>query len=281
VSRTEPPARRKVAWRTRVTLWQARWRIRFARIRGPLVLLLRGVLVLAVTAFGAAAGRLLEQYVRTAPAFATRHIEIGGASQLSREQVLAAAGLALGQNVFQVSPEQARARLERNPWVLEAHVRRRLPGSYRIELVEQQPAALLQLDALYLVSEESSVLKRMAPTDRADLPIITGVDPAQFRADLPFRASLLVNAVALLHDYRDAGLWRREPIAEIHAEGADSFALYVGKEPMLVRLGKRPYRQKLSRLRQILDELRGDGERPAYVYLDNTRRADRVPVRLR
>jgi cell division protein FtsQ len=280
-NRTPVSERPKVVWRTRWLLWQARARVAFARARGPLTLALRVVLVGAVTAGAVAAGRLLEQYVKSAKAFATREVEVTGASRLSHDEVLAAAGLALGRNVFEVSPEQAKARLEQNPWVAEAHVTRRLPGSYRIEVIEQQPAALLQLEALYLVSEEGSVLKPLSADDPTDLPVITGVDPEHFRSDLAFRNSLLVNAVALLHDYRDVGLWRREPLAEIHVEADDRLELYVGQEPMLVRLGEQPYRKKLRRLRQILDELRADAARPAYVYLDNVRRADRVAVRLR
>ena len=168
-----------------------------------------------------------------------------------------------------------------HPFIADASVTRRLPGTYRIEVHEQQPAALLQLEALYLVSEEGAVLKRLGPGDPVDLPVITGVDAVQFRADLALRTSLLVNAMALLHDYRDAGLWRREPVAEIHAEGGDGFTLYIGQDAMLVRLGDRPFRKKLHRLRGILDELGSDAARPAYVYLDNVRRPDRVAVRLR
>jgi cell division protein FtsQ len=251
------------------------------RIRKPLIWLGRAVVLCAVTAGAVATGRLLERHVRSSAAFATREVEVSGLSRLSREQALAAAGLELGQNVFEVSPEQARAGLLSHPWVAEAVVSRRLPGSYRVQVREQKPAALLLLERLYLVSEEGSVFKALDPGDPIDLPVITGVDPEQFRGDLAFRTALLVNAVALLHDYRDAGLWRREPIAEIHSEPDGTFGLYVGQESMLVRLGEAPFRKKLRRLRGILDELKDDAGRPAYVYLDNVRRPDRVAVRLR
>lgn len=191
------------------------------------------------------------------------------------------AGLALGRNVFEVSPEQARARLLEHPWIVEATVSRRLPSSYRIELREQSPAALLMLEKLYLVGEDGTVFKSLDPGDPIDLPVITGVDPAEFRSDLALRSSLLLSAVGLLHDYRDAGLFRREPIAEIHVEDDRGLSLYVGKDATQVRLGQRPYRKKLARLRGILDELRKDAARPAYVYLDNVRRPDRATVRLR
>lgn len=280
-SRTPVPDRPKVSLRRRAADLRDRVRAAFLRMRKPLLWTGRALVLCAVTAGAVATGRLLERHARSSAAFATRQIELSGLSRLSREQALAAAGLALGRNVFEVSPEQARAGLQAHPWVAEAEVSRRLPGSYRIRVREQKPAALLMLEALYLVSEEGSVFKPLEPGDPIDLPVITGVQPEQFRSDLGLRTGLLVNAVALLHDYRDAGLWRREPISEIHSEPDGSFTLYIGDDSMLVRLGQAPFRTKLKRLRGILDELKDDAARPAYVYLDNVRRPDRVAVRLR
>ena len=256
-------------------------RVPFARLRTPLLWLGRLLVLTAVTAGAVAGGRLLERHVRSAPAFATTTVELSGNSRLTRDQVLAMAGLALGKNVFEVSPEQVRAALIEQPWIADAEVSRRLPGSYRIELREQQPAALIALESLHLVSEEATVFKRVEPGDPVDLPVITGIEPAVFRADLALRSSILVSAVALLHDYRDAGLWQREPIAEIHVEPDESFTLYIGKDALQARLGQRPFAKKLRRLRGILDELRHSGGRPAYVYLDNVRRPDRVAVRMK
>ncbi|MGD8858628.1 MAG: FtsQ-type POTRA domain-containing protein [Myxococcales bacterium] len=272
-------AARKQGIRLRV-----RWellRARMARYTPVFVWTGRLIVLAAVAAGAVAAGRLLEQHVRTAAAFETTEIEVEGAERLQRDQVVAQAGLSLGQNVFEVSPEEARALLLEHPWVAEATVVRRLPGHYRIELRERTPAAVLVLERPYLVGDDGTVFKPLEHGDPADLPVITGVDPERFRSDLALRKSLLVNAVALLHDYRDVGLWRREPVSEIHVEIGGGFSLYIGAEPTLVRLGDRPFRRKLRRLRGILDELRDQDSRPAYVYLDNVRRPDRVTVRLR
>jgi cell division protein FtsQ len=241
----------------------------------------RVAILVSVTACAVGMGRLLERYVRGAQAFATRSIDITGLSRLTRAEVLAAAELAVGKNVFEVSPEQARAKLEAHPWVDEVKVVRRLPGSYRIALRERQAIALLQLERLYLVSERGSVFKRLESDDPVDLPVITGVDVARFRTELAFRTNLLVSVVGLLQEYRDAGLSKREPIAEIHADGPRGFTLYVGRDAISVRLGARPFNKKLLRFREILDELSGDAARPAYVVLDNVRRPERVAVRLR
>jgi cell division protein FtsQ len=141
--------------------------------------------------------------------------------------------------------------------------------------------ALLALDALYLVAEDGTAFKKVEDGDPVDLPVITGVDQVGSGSDRALSNSVLLSAVALLHDYREVGLFRREPIAEIHVEPDAGLSLYIGEDATHVRLGARPYRQKLRRLRGVLDRLEKRHDDPAYVYLDNQRRPDRVTVRLR
>ena len=254
---------------------------RLSALRRPALWLFRGVLLVAVSAFSVAAARLVEQHIRTSEAFAIGEILIEGQERLQREEILEASGLALGSNIFDSSPEEVEQSLRSHPWVASATVHRRLPRSYRIELREHDPAALLAMERLYLVADDGTVFKPLEPGDPDALPVITGIDREQFTSDRVLRTSLLVSAVALLHDYRDVGLWRREPISEIHASEDGSFALYVGDDATQVRLGARPFREKLRRLRKVFDRLRKREARAHYVYLDNVRRPDRVTVRLR
>ncbi|MCZ7682021.1 MAG: cell division protein FtsQ/DivIB [Sandaracinaceae bacterium] len=178
-------------------------------------------------------------------------------------------------------PEEAEERLSAHPWIAEAHVTRRLPGSYEIEVRERRAVALLALGEVFLVAEDGAVFKRAEDGDPIDLPVITGVERERFLRDRAFRTSILLEAVALLHDYRGAGLARREPIGELHVERDDGLSLYVGEDATYVRLGHGPFRPKLRRLRTVLDELGRRGARAEYVYLDNERRPDRVTVRVR
>src|SRR5688572_15464721 len=85
----------RVSMRTRMVRGWARMRGLVLRIRKPLLWAGRVVVLCAVTAGAVATGRLLERHVRSSVAFATRDIEVTGLSRLSREQVLAAAGLEL------------------------------------------------------------------------------------------------------------------------------------------------------------------------------------------
>lgn len=252
------------------------------KLRRPVAVTFKIVLVVAVAAGTVSMARLVERHVRTAPAFATSEIVVEGNGRLSREAVLEAAGLAEGRNVFDVAPEVAEAALRDSPWIAEAQVRRQLPGRYEIRVRERRAVAMLAMGGpLFLVSEDGTVFKELDESDAVDLPVITGVSRARFTGDRAFRASVVLEVVALLHDYRGAGLWRREPIAEVHIEEDDGLSLYIGEDALLVRLGRGPFREKLRRLRQILDRLKRRDARAEYIYLDNVRRPDRATVKLR
>ncbi len=252
-----------------------------ARLKRPVLFFLRAVVVIAIGGGALAVGRLVERHVRTSPAFAVREIDVDGHARLTREEILSQAGIALETNVFDVSPQEAEERLTEHPWIAEARVRRRLPSRYEIEVRERRAVALLALGDVFLVADDGSVFKRAEEEDPIDLPVITGIDRDRFTRDRAFRTSVLLEVVALVHDYQGAGLLRREPIGEVHVERDGGLSLYVGDDATYVRLGHGPFRPKLRRLRTVLDELSRRGARALYVYLDNERRPDRVTVRIR
>jgi cell division protein FtsQ len=237
---------------------------------------LGGLLVVAAIWIGEQSVR----YAHEADAFAIRKIDIEGNHQLEDIDVRRAARLQIGSNIFEISAGNARKHLLQHPWVAEAKVVRKLPGRVRIEIVERQPVALVALDHLYLVSEEGAVFKRLGVDDPVDLPVITGIASERFYDDFEYRKAILLRSMALLQDYEGAGLAKREPVSEIHFEGANGIDLFVGDDGMNVRLGNGQHRQKLRRLRQVLERLTKENTRPSYVYLDNVRSPERVTVRL-
>jgi hypothetical protein len=48
-----------------------------------------------------------------------------------------------------------------------------------------------------------------------------------------------------------------------------------------VRLGAKPFDQKLLRMKKVFERLEREHARAEYIYLDNEQRPDRVAVRLR
>ncbi len=297
------PSQKASRARATVSLGEARARVLrgWARVRRPAVIVLRALAVAAAVAGAVAMGRLLTVHLTTSKAFAIDRLEVEGLERLERDELLEAAGIDVGTNVFMRSPEQVKRRLLAHPWIASAEVSRRLPGQFSIRVREREPVALLSAEAcpepyaddasaacdegpngsIYLVSDEGTVFKRLEGEDPVDLPVITGVDRNRLATDPEVKAHVLLEAVALMSAYREAGLWRRVPIGEIHIEPGDAFSLYVGDDLTLIRLGQPPFGEKLKRMRKVFDRLAKEDARAEYVYLDNEQRPDRVTVRLR
>jgi cell division septal protein FtsQ len=252
-----------------------------ARRRNGLLLLGRLALAAVLLQAGLVLYRATDRYVRNSPEFAITTLSVEGNARVARDEIEETIGIAVGDNVFVHSPEEIEASLQTHPWIAEAHVRRRLPSSFEIQVRERTPVLLLALGATYLVDEDGTVFKSLEEGDPVDLPVITGVDEARFRSDRSYRTELLTSAIALSTEWSLAGLARRESIAEIHIEANEEITLFVGDDGTEVRLGRGPYRAKLSRFRRVMDELQRRQSRPLYVYLDNVRRPDRVTVRVR
>lgn len=244
--------------------------------------------------------RFVQRHLTSAPAFAIDAIDVKGLARVDRVELLAAAGLELGLNVFARSPEDVRARLLRHPWILSAKVERKLPSRFAITVLERAPVALLVVEAcsstaakseddpacdeassLYLVSEDAKLFKRLSGKDPVDLPVITGVARQRFASDPDLQRRILVEAVLLMHAYRNSGLWQQNPLGEIHLEANDGYSLYVGEDLTYVRLGAAPFDQKLLRMKKVFERLSREHARAEYVYLDNEQRPDRVAVKLR
>lgn len=251
------------------------------RVRGPLLLVGRVALTLVAAAAAVALYRVVDRWVRSAPEFALTEIAIEGETRLSEAELRAVADVHLGDNAFARSPEEVRAALLGHPWIADADVVRRLPGTLRIDVREHEAVALLLVEHPYLIASDGTVIKRAEAGDPMDLPIVTGVERARFVTDLGFRTQLLATVVALIDEYESSGLSTRATLAEVHVEPGDELTLFVGDDATEVRLGAGPYRRKLERFARVLDELRREEARAAYVFLDNVRRPDRVTVRLR
>ncbi len=226
-------------------------------------------------------GRELESFARSASAFAITEVTVEGNQWLDSLELQRIAGTLQGSNIFEVPPEEATERLENHPWIKSATVTRQLPHRVHLNVVEHSPVAVLALEELYLVGEDGHLFREVGVDDPVDLPFITGVERGRFVQDPAYRVVTIKESVGLLHDYRAAGLWRREPISEIHFDALGGMSLYIGDDATHIRLGAGPYRSKLRKLRTLLERLDRERARPAYVYLDNIRRPDRVTAKLR
>ncbi len=258
---------------------RAEWmRSSWGRIRRALP----GLAWLVATALAAAGVlyglRSAHRALTTAPALAIAEIEVSGAKRLTLERVREIAGLKRGQNILTAGLLEARAALLREPWVREARIARHFPDRVRIELLEREAVAQIDLGGLYLVDAQGSVFKRVDPQEGLDLPVITGLQRRDFEGESPELTERLQTALSLLQ----SPLLGTDPgeLSEIHFDPDLGLTLFLGDPPTAVHLGEGHLKEKLWRFRRTRAELQRRQLRASALYLDDERQPDHVGVAL-
>lgn len=219
-------------------------------------------------------------YLHTSAALAVRCIEVNGNSRSRLQDLLRAADLHQGRNIFSIDLERARRRLEEQPWVRRAQVRRAVPDRLVVEISEHRPAALVNLEGLYLVSPQAEVFKRLQPGERLDLPVITGIDRAALR-DEPTRARRqLQEALRLIAAVRGTACLQGRELAEVHLDELMGVSLVLDPGALSVRLGNDAPERRLQTLCRLFDELQRRQLTARAILLDRRSRPGWATVRL-
>jgi cell division protein FtsQ len=76
-----------------------------------------------------------------------------------------------------------RKQLLAHPWIAEAEVRRVIPAGLYVRVHEHSPLAIIDLGRKYLINENGQIFKEWTDTDPADLPLVSGLEPADIPVD--------------------------------------------------------------------------------------------------
>jgi cell division protein FtsQ len=211
--------------------------------RATLALQIGGAAVLALAAaWGVYAELTTSAWLRVA------HIEVRGNSRLSVGEVRELLGPAIGENILRLDIEHLKEHLSASPWVAAARVCRSLPNTLEIEVHERVPLALAELDRLYLMDYEGSLIDIYGPRTAAfDLPVVRGLKGL----DADARAGRAARAGALLDDLGDLA----SEISEVEVEDSGDLRAVLRGGGEIVRLGSPPYRPRFTTFLQLRKEL--------------------------
>ena len=235
-------------------------------------------LVIATSALVAWAAR---RYVMTSPRFAVTDVEVVGGDRRTPDAVSAESGIGVGGNVFALDLDAARAKILADPWISEATLARRLPGTILVQITERKPAALVAVGDTLLVTSQGEPFKRVEPGDPVDLPLVTGLRPDDLTEDHEGATRTIRRAIDLAAEYEASSLSRRSPLEEVHVSPEGTFTLVVGRSATELVLGGPPFRRKLDQAARVVAELDKRGAKADAIMLDNDGRPDRVVVRMR
>ena len=102
-------------------------------------------------------------------------VALTGNAQMSREEILALAGISDRSALPCFDAATARRRLLDNPWIAEAALLKLYPGGIRIDVTERSAAALWQKDgAVAVIAADGTVLEPFQGARFSALPLVVG-----------------------------------------------------------------------------------------------------------
>ncbi len=110
-----------------------------------------------------------------AAGFRIASVAIGGPKEVTREEVLAAAGVTGKSSLLFLDAEAARARLKSNPWIAEATILKLYPDRLHIAVTERQAFAMWQKDnRITVIASDGTIVQPFVEQRFADLPLVVG-----------------------------------------------------------------------------------------------------------
>lgn len=117
--------------------------------------------------------------------FAVADIAVEGGKQTGKEELAAALNIPTGAPIFSFDPKEAIKKIEKLPWVSDAVVLRRLPGTIYVRIKEREPMARWQREGKTVVIDSEGKELEGARLDKfSALPLVVGEDAPPETSDL-------------------------------------------------------------------------------------------------
>ena len=242
------PSRRRAGWRAAVR---------------PVV---KGLLAAAVTLYALYRGAAIAVHAHV---LTVDRIVVSGNERLSKGDVMAVLSGLRGESLLFTDLDAWRHRLLASPWVKDAALRRSLPSTIEVALLERAPVGVARLDAeLYLVDERGVIIDQFGPQYAdLDLPIIDGLG-----ADDEARGELAARVIAAVRS--KPALAKR--LSQVDVSDAHNASVILTGDPAIIELGDDQFVPRLESYLSLAPALH---ERVADIDYVDLRFDDRIYVK--
>jgi cell division protein FtsQ len=191
-------------------------------------------------------GWYVQRVMTSGEAFEVRDIRSLGTRRLSDGEIDALLHGLVGRNIVTTDLEEWRTRLLSSPWVREASLRRALPDTIEVRIVERSPMAVAHAgDTLWLIDEQGAVVDEFGPRyGTLDLPIVEGLMGKDARqAGQPDQARVALVS-GTLQSLRDAGLLGR--VSQIDVGNLRNVTILLNDDPVLLQVGHEKFAERVQ-----------------------------------
>jgi cell division protein FtsQ len=224
------------------------------------VVILLAVLALAVAARYSYRGLLTTSY------FNLKEIVVTGEKRVKSEEIIKLSRVRIGGNILAMDLKRLAERIESQPWIETANVRRVLPRGLSIEVKEREPFAILKTDTLFFMDRGGKPFKELDKDDAAGYPLLTGLSKVEIERD-----ELSRDAVMRTFEFieTEASGWPQDlAISEIIVSRGQGITVL--SDNVAVKIGFGEYKVKIERLKRVLDDLTAKGKTAEYIDLTYT-----------
>jgi cell division protein FtsQ len=201
-------------------------------------------------------------------------IVVSGNERLSKGDVIAVLSGLRGESLLFTDLHAWRRRLLASPWIRDAALRRSLPSTVDVTVLERRPVGIGRLNGeLYLVDERGIVIDQFGPQYAdLDLPIIDGLaGHGDTMTDEP-RADLASRVIAAARS--KPAIAKR--LSQIDVSDAHNASVILAGDPAVLQLGEEQF---IPRLESYLGLSAALHERVADIDAVDLRFDDRIYVR--
>ena len=204
-------------------------------------------------------------------------IEVTGNKKLTRDEILAAASVRLGDDLLALRISRMGEQLTKNPWVAGVKVRRNFPHSLSIEVSERLPVGIVSMGYLYYLDNRGEIFKPLQEGDSLDFPVVTGLSEDDVQRDPAGAREALKGILALIKElYSGKKGITTADISELHYDKGFGYTLFTVKHGLPIRLGMSGFSEKLGRLSRVYQELQAQMLQLEYIDLDYS---DRIVIK--
>ena len=203
-------------------------------------------------------------YLLTSPYMKLENVEILGADEGMKNELLQMCGLTSERGLLSLKLESLRRKIEKHPWVRTATVERRFPHTLIMQVEKQEPVMLVLMDQLFYMNGQGQLFKPVLPDEEMDFPILTGLSGTETSQEK--KLSQTLHVLSALKGEEDR--WSIQNLSEIHLDRNGEISLYFNHIQAAINISWQNPARDMEGLKQVTKHLNESGKIDLVTQID-------------